>query len=1156
MCFLSRKDFFGQRKFALFSRRFILGVVGLLLSFSLFAQEIETTVINIVNARQTSYKKDDDTGNDTIILEGSVALTVTKGDTSSEIKADKITYDRKTEMLYADGNVEITTKSASAGGEKTTANTLLMNTSTLEGIFDGGRVVQTQSDALNLPSGSTLIVFSDIFGKGENNTIAFKNSSLTFCDDEEPHWRIDATRTWLLPGGEFAFFNAFLYVGVLPVLYLPAFYYPKDELVFNPVFGNKYREGYFLQNTIYVYGRKPLDTSSSTTTSTTTTDSTAAESMKALYNFMKPSTLKEQKLEGLVLHNLDEDYTGNTTNYLKLMSDWYSNLGYMVGFDGNYVPSSSFINKFKVNAYFAQSNVIFKTKDGTYVNFEPESGVLYNDTSNFMGKTSNLRYGGDFEFGISKPFSFSLSMPIYSDPYFAYDFKNREETMDWISYLLETTNADTTEPTISEISSYSWTMNASYSPSLPNVIRPYLNSFSFSLNSSVNISSLSTTFERVSKTSSTSSYSYDDYYGYNYDDSESKEEEEEPTDDYPDAWYTSTPTRKFYYPSQVTPATVTMSLSGTLFQWPLQSKTKSYTAPNYAITMNKPDEIKSESQLEKERTEREEQEKAEAEALAAKEAQDNGLAVADENTEEDDFDEEEEETEEDEIQLTLPSLDFSPTNYSLANGLTYSLGYSASSTINTQIAYASAPLKTAEDFDWNNIRAFMYNIKTPLSVSSNLNYGGSFFAVSNKLSFDPIWQKHPIISLDEELGGYSESAADTLILADYNAETRNLSNSNTVSFKPLAYTNHFADTGINYNTNLRLYRRKFIGDVENPEWEVLKFDKEDEECITVNSLDYILGASEFNNKLKQTITFTQVMPPLLRQYTGTLNLTFPYVTTSISTGYQETTKDEEVDEEERWKKSPLSQSLSVSLFNSNLKFTESYNYNLEEEEHDSLKLSASFKSFSLAYVMQNTYGADLDTSSGWKDREEKEFLPYTISASFVPSTKTYYKWFNRISIAPGVNTSLVADLIKPTNSYFIFSPALSFRINEFFNITFSSTSKNSILYWYFHEGMYDDGGTFPGNMLVDLMNSYRFDREDLRKSSGFKLKSLNMTMSHELHDWKFNMTFKVEPRLITEDNVTRYDFKPYITIGIVWNPMESIKTEIVDEYGEWQLKTN
>ena len=95
-----------------------------------------------------------------------ITTEVQKDNTVTEIKADRITYDRETEMLFAEGNVEISTKDSSSGGETTTATTLLLNTSTLEGVFDNGRVVQTQSDALNLPSGSTLIVYSDIFGKG------------------------------------------------------------------------------------------------------------------------------------------------------------------------------------------------------------------------------------------------------------------------------------------------------------------------------------------------------------------------------------------------------------------------------------------------------------------------------------------------------------------------------------------------------------------------------------------------------------------------------------------------------------------------------------------------------------------------------------------------------------------------------------------------------------------------------------------------------------------------------------------------------------------------------------------------------------------------------------------------------------------------------
>ena len=271
----------------------------------LLAQK-NSSVISIDNAESTEYRKNPDSGNEEIILSGSVILSVTSGKSKTTISASRVTYDRVTEMLFASGNVTLRQTGGSEGGQDVTAQTLLFNARTMEGIFDGGRVVQTKSDAINLPSDSTLIVSSKIFGRDTSGTIAFKNAELTFCDDEKPHWKIWASNIWLLPGGEFAFFNAVLSVGNIPIFYLPAFYYPKDELVFNPSFGYNERTGYFFQTTTYILGRKPLDTSS---------DSDAEDDItKGLFNFMKSTSLKKQVREGLVLHNLDGDYEGNTEN--------------------------------------------------------------------------------------------------------------------------------------------------------------------------------------------------------------------------------------------------------------------------------------------------------------------------------------------------------------------------------------------------------------------------------------------------------------------------------------------------------------------------------------------------------------------------------------------------------------------------------------------------------------------------------------------------------------------------------------------------------------------------------------------------------------------------------------------------------------------------
>lgn len=1112
---MERNRFFDDSRFFSFCRSKRL--LGLSLAFLFFfsylpAQEIQVTTITINNARQTSYAKSKESGNDTIILEGSVELEVKKDSTTSKIKADRITYDRETEMLYAEGNVEITTSSSSSGEETTTADSLLLNTSTLEGVFDGGRVVQTQSDSLNLPSGSTLIVFSKMFGKTSNNTIAFKNSSLTFCDEEDPHWKINSTRTWLLPGGEFAFFNALLYVGNIPVLYLPAFYYPKDELIFNPVFSYRKREGYSIQTTTYIWGRKPLDTSStSSSSSSSDSSSTASDALAGLYNFVKPSSLKDQVREGLVLHNLDSDYTGKTDEYAKIMADWYSNLGIMVGFDSNFAPSDTYLTNLKIKADIGLSNTVFL--DSSTYTYSPFSsaGNMYKDEAHFLGLTTPFRYSADLELTLSKPFSLKLSLPIYSDPFYSYDFKtNRSETMDWISYFLENTSSSDSDETvtITEVTSFVWQLTASASPTIPDILKPYINSLSLSLNSYVNI---------ASKSATTSSMTYKGSV---------------PSDN----WASYSPTRKFYYPSLITPASASVSMSGTLFSWPASSKTSTSEKVSYAITLNKPDELKSEKELEKEA-----------------EAQED--TVSQQKNTENDEDGDEEADDEEAFDFYLPEIDYSPELSTISDLFTYKLTYSASANLVTQMSYSDANLSQADDFEWANIRSSMYTLKTPVSLTSTMNYGGSFLSIVNGISYSPVYQKHPYISSDSTIG-YTESAADTLILADYNAEKQDILNTNSITFKPFVNLGIFKDSSIAWSSTIKLYRRNFTGDADNPQWENLGIDWTDDECVTVNSLTGVISAKEFNDKIAQTLTLTAIMPPLQKQYKANLAFTFPYVTASVSGGFQE---DTDSTSDQTWIKNPFQQTLAVSVpvLSKTLSFSESFSYNLEDGYPDSLKFSTSWNGLALSYVMSYTYGYDFSSSSGWTTRSSKEFLPYSLSLSYAPSTKTYYRWFNRISIAPGLNTSIVADLLRPTNSYFVFTPSITFKLTDFMSLTFSSTSRNSVLYWYFHNDdgdLYNDWGGFPGNIVKDLIDSFRFDNQSIREGSGFKLKSLNMTLSHDLHDWTFNFTFKISPRVVQENGSKVYDFSPYITIGIVWNPMESMKTSIVDKYGEWSME--
>ena len=1091
----------------------IKGILFFLIFFHsgfLFSQENNRTVITIDNANSTRYEKDKDTGNDCIILSGNVKLTVEKGSNKNVISAESIKFDRTSDMLYAEGSVHLEQTTSTSGSQSVTASSLMFNASTLEGVFDDGRVVQTQSDAINLPSGSTLIVASDIFGRSQSNTIAFKDGVLTFCNDINPHWNIKASKIWLLPGGEFSFFNALLFVGPVPVIYLPAFYYPKDELIFNPVFGIDQRQGYFIQTTTYLYGRKPLDTSSNSSSS----DGDGTEKLKALFNFIRPSTLKEQKLEGLVLHNLDTNYSGNTTDYLKLLGDYYSNLGWLVGLEGVFKPKAVFSSvEFSTRVGF--TDTVFRN-GAKYSPFSP-SGVKYYDKSNLLGIKLPFRYGISLKLALTKPFTLNLNVPLYSDPYFNDDFSTRNETMDWIGFLTSSVDQSTEERTINEVSSFNWALSGSYTIPLPKVIKPYLNSASISFNSSVAFSSYTT---------------------------QTLDTEEIQTQDV-SAWKTYSPNRKFYYPSQITPVNISATISGTIFSWPLQNSSNQVSnAPSFSPALIVPDDLKSEKQKEESKKSEEEKE------TFLENENPEGVAQESENSFKENKLSNEEQKEGIDLILkdALPSLNVPSNSVKTFSDVTFSSKYSIKPAFTSQLAYSTANLSSPEDFHWEEIRSSSYTVKVPVSLDNSFSYGGSFLSLSNNFTFSPVWQAHPYISTDttESKIGYTKSEIDSLNKTDYAATKKDLTTTNSISFKPFYYIDSIKDIGITYRNVIKMVRTNFIGDAENPQWEYLTTDWSDPDSITTNSLDFTLAFNQMDNKFSQSLTLTTTLKPQVENYYGTLKFTFPYTTCQFEAGIKRKSVTDDT-----WVKQPFKQNLTFSIFNNTLKLSESYNYNLDEDHHDSLKIALSWQSLQAAYTMSYTNGYDFDNDSGWISKTDKEFLPYSFSLAYAPSSVTLYAWKNRISLSLGVNTSIVADLLRPTNSYFTFSPSITLKINEFLNLSFSATSKNQVIYRYFSREI-----DIPGekNIFLDFINSFRFDDENLRKASGFKLKSLKFDITHELHDWDFKTSFKFEPRIKTENGHQYYDFNPYMTISISWRPMGSFKTEIVDDYGTWQLK--
>ncbi len=214
----------------------------------------------------------------------------------------------------------------------------------------------------------------------------------------------------------------------------------------------------------------------------------------------------------------------------------------------------------------------------------------------------------------------------------------------------------------------------------------------------------------------------------------------------------------------------------------------------------------------------------------------------------------------------------------------------------------------------------------------------------------------------------------------------------------------------------------------------------------------------------------------------------------------------------------------------------------------------------LAYTASYVSGYEFVQGSGWKSKpsDDKSFQPYQLSFAYTNSSRTFKYWTDRISFAPTLSTSVVYDFLKPTSSYFLFNPGITFKINNFLDISFVAETRNNTIYRYFcSEDDYNFyySGAGERSIFQDLKNSFRFDSDNIRRSSGFKMKTLKVKITHDLDDWDLNCEFSVTPRYVsaTAGKSAYYDSSPYFSISVSWRPLSSMKTEIVDEYGEWQL---
>ncbi len=429
---------------------------------------------------------------------------IDSGGVTHSIKAQYVVYNRDTKEVKAYGDVEYTRRTESKT-DIYKGESIAVDLDDNSGVFiDGSFDMESTT-----PGSRKLIVhFESLISRSEE-VIALANGSLTACDAIKPHYILRAKKIWLFESGDWAASNAILYVGAIPVIWLPMFYYPSKASEFHPVVGFRSRAGAFLQTTTYLKGAQSSEVQKSSLLSTT--EGTSG-SFGSYISKTKPA-----------------DESKNQTN-IAILGDVYSALGVFAGLRGELANTYPYDISWLIGAAFSRS--VFLESTGYYSPYD--SAGDYASVWNRWKLSSidlPMRILMKFEASSKKNkagIKWQISLPFYSDPFVEQDFMDRNESYDFFSIL-----GSSSLKTIDERSSFSQKASLSWS------WNPFIekNSFAFTL------SNLSSSFNWKRKYASTA--------GMN------------PTEKRLNA---VDPQRYFFYPDSARIIDTAFSMSGTILQ--------------------------------------------------------------------------------------------------------------------------------------------------------------------------------------------------------------------------------------------------------------------------------------------------------------------------------------------------------------------------------------------------------------------------------------------------------------------------------------------------------------------------------------------------------------------------------------------------------------
>ncbi|MDR2097656.1 MAG: LPS-assembly protein LptD [Spirochaetaceae bacterium] len=491
--------------------------------------------------------------------------------------------------------------------------------------------------------------------------------------------------------------------------------------------------------------------------------------------------------------------------------------------------------------------------------------------------------------------------------------------------------------------------------------------------------------------------------------------------------------------------------------------------------------------------------------------------------------------------LTVPALNH---NFDIGrnSGLKITWDYNLTPTSAAELNYSAEDWETSNDINLSDIQSILMRVRTDGSTGIGISDpNNNMFSITGGLSGSMQWQDHTYIN--EEAEEYdTDDKIKNEKFADYRSTVWTTSWTHNTTMNPLFWSPMLKTSNIQYSLGGLLARSNFdeaASSVNSPSWEIIhgEWNKDN---ISKHDIAVNFGVSILDKM--QSLHLDTELPP--RDSNLNMNST---VNAWISTTTVKTMIKNPFEAEPQYQPASFSETLT---FKPGYTFSQYLVYDPAYSDWTNLSSTLTLSKFSATYSSSRTPGFTLDPATGWKERPSADarLRPVSIGAGFSTAFKKENLLNKRLgfSLDPGIKLNL--DLQRYTYSNLEFSLNFTLNVTKFLSLSMGTHSQNQEMYRYLsflpffseHSSEIPKDTSKTDNFFLDLINSFRFDNEELRKSSGFKLKSFNFSATHHLGDWDARLTIGMTPYR----EGTEYKFDTRIAFLLQWLPISELKTEL------------